>query len=64
MIKSTPASARSKINIKEGDILEVYLNGDEIVLRKVKTERPRIRLGNKLSLGDIEEAIERGEGNS
>ncbi|ACP56223.1 AbrB/MazE/SpoVT family DNA-binding domain-containing protein [Saccharolobus islandicus] len=64
MIKSTPTSARSKINIKEGDILEVYLNGDEIVLRKVKTERPRIRLGNKLSLGDIEEAIERGEGNS
>ncbi|AAK43179.1 AbrB/MazE/SpoVT family DNA-binding domain-containing protein [Saccharolobus solfataricus] len=59
-----PASARSKINIKEGDILEVYLNGDEIVLRKVKTERPRIRLGSKLSLGDIEEAIERGEGNS
>jgi len=48
-----PASARSKINIKEGDILEVYLNGDEIVLRKVKTERPRIRLGSKLSLGDI-----------
>lgn len=40
------------------------MNGDEIVLRKVKTERPRIRLGSKLSLGDIEEAIERGEGNS
>ena len=57
-----PASIRSKIDIKEGDILEVYLNGDEIVLRKVKSDRPRIRLGKKLSLEDIERAIEIGEG--
>ncbi len=57
-----PASVRNKIGIKEGDILEVYLNGDEIVLRKVKSERPRIRLGRSLSPEDIEEAIEHGEG--
>ncbi|QGA69112.1 AbrB/MazE/SpoVT family DNA-binding domain-containing protein [Sulfolobus sp. E11-6] len=56
-----PASVRSKIGIKEGDVLEVYLNNDEIVLRKVRSERPRIRLGKRLSLEDIEEAIERGE---
>lgn len=54
-----PASIRNKINLKEGDILEVYLNGDEIVLRKVKSERPRIRLGKKLYPEEIEEAIER-----
>ncbi|BAB65851.1 AbrB/MazE/SpoVT family DNA-binding domain-containing protein [Sulfurisphaera tokodaii] len=59
-----PASIRNKINLKEGDILEVYLNGDEIVLRKVKSERPRIRLGKKLYPEEIEEAIERGEGNN
>ena len=57
-----PASVRNKIGIKEGDILEVYLNGDEIVLRKAKNERPRIRLGRSLSPEDIEEAIEHGEG--
>jgi AbrB family looped-hinge helix DNA binding protein len=56
-----PASIRSKISLKEGDILEVYLNGEEIVIRKARSERPRIELGKKLALEDIEEAIERGE---
>ena len=57
-----PASIRDKLGIKEGDILEVYLNGDEIIMRKTKTSRPRVRLGKKLTLEEIEEAIERGEG--
>jgi len=56
-----PASIRSKISLKEGDILEVHLNGEEIVIRKARSERPRIELGKKLALEDIEEAIERGE---
>ena len=57
-----PASIRNKLGIKEGDILEVYLNGDEIIMRKARTSRPRVRLGRKLTLEEIEEAIERGEG--
>jgi AbrB family looped-hinge helix DNA binding protein len=56
-----PASIRDKINLKEGDIVEVYLNGDEIVIRKAKSERPRIKLGKKLTVEEIEEIIERGE---
>ena len=56
-----PASIRSKINVKECDVFDVYLNEDEIVLRKVRSERPRIRLGKSLSLEEIERAIERGE---
>ena len=59
-----PASIRDKLGIKEGDILEVYLNGDEIIMRKTKTSRPRVRLGRKLTLEEIEEAIERGEGSN
>ena len=57
-----PASIRNRLGIKEGDILEVYLNGDEIIMRKARTSRPRVRLGRKLTLEEIEEAIERGEG--
>lgn len=56
-----PASIRSKIDVKEDDVFEVYLNGDEIVLRKVRNERPRIRLSKSLTLKEIERAIERGE---
>ena len=57
-----PAAIREKLGIKEGDVLEVYLRGDEIVLKKVSASRPRIRLGRKLTLEEIERAIEVGEG--
>ena len=57
-----PAAIRERLGIEEGDVLEVYLRGDEIVLKKVKTSRPRIRLGRELTLEEIERAIEVGEG--
>ena len=56
-----PASIRKKINLKEGDIIEVYLDGDDIIIRKARSERPRIKLGKRLILGNIEKAIELGE---
>ncbi|EZQ01641.1 MULTISPECIES: AbrB/MazE/SpoVT family DNA-binding domain-containing protein [Acidianus] len=55
-----PSWVRERLSIKEGDILEVELRGDEIVFRKPKAERPRLRLGKKLTLEDIERAIESG----
>ncbi|WP_338602962.1 AbrB/MazE/SpoVT family DNA-binding domain-containing protein [Sulfolobus tengchongensis] len=55
-----PASIREKINLKEGDVLEVYLNGEEIVFRKVKTTRPRITLNEKITVEKIEKYIEEG----
>jgi len=57
-----PSKIRNKIGLKEGDIVEIMLNGEEIIIRKSITERPRIRLGRELTLRDIELAIERGEG--
>ena len=57
-----PAAIRERLGIEEGDVLEVYLRGDEIVLKKVRTSRPRIRLGRELTLEEIERAIEVGEG--
>ena len=57
-----PAAIRERLGIKEGDVLEVYLRGDEIVLKKVSTSRPRIRLGRELTLEEIENVIEVGEG--
>ncbi|WP_338602787.1 AbrB/MazE/SpoVT family DNA-binding domain-containing protein [Sulfolobus tengchongensis] len=55
-----PASIREKIGLKEGDVLEVYLNGEEIVFRKVKTTRPRKKLNEKLTVEKVEVYIEDG----
>jgi AbrB family looped-hinge helix DNA binding protein len=54
-----PSKIRNKIGLKEGDLVEVVLNGEEIIIRK-SPERPRIKLGRKLTLRDIELVIKRG----
>ncbi|MEJ2775394.1 AbrB/MazE/SpoVT family DNA-binding domain-containing protein [Sulfolobaceae archaeon RB850M] len=41
-----PASIRNKLGIHEGDILEFYIEEDRIVIKKVSTVRPRIKLGS------------------
>ena len=55
-----PASIRNKLGIHEGDILEFYVEDDKIVIKKVSTVRPRIKLGRKLTIEEIERDIERG----
>jgi AbrB family looped-hinge helix DNA binding protein len=55
-----PASIRNKLGIHEGDILEFYVEEDRIVIKKVLTVRPRIKLGRKLTIEEIERDIERG----
>ncbi|PVU71196.1 AbrB family transcriptional regulator [Sulfolobus sp. SCGC AB-777_L09] len=55
-----PASIRNKLGIHEGDILEFYVEEDRIVIKKVTTVRPRIKLGRKLTIEEIERDIERG----
>jgi AbrB family looped-hinge helix DNA binding protein len=54
-----PSKIRNKIGLKEGDLVEVVLNGEEIIIRK-SPERPRIKLGRRLSPRDIELVIKRG----
>jgi len=55
-----PASIRNRLGIHEGDILEFYIEEDRIVIKKVLTVRPRIKLGRKLTIEEIERDIERG----
>jgi len=55
-----PADIRKKLNIKEGEYLEVSLEGDRIILRKVTRIWKTIKLGKRLSIEEIEESIERG----
>ncbi|MEJ2777943.1 MAG: AbrB/MazE/SpoVT family DNA-binding domain-containing protein [Sulfolobaceae archaeon] len=55
-----PASIRNRLGIHEGDILEFYVEEDRIVIKKVLTVRPRIKLGRKLTIEEIERDIERG----
>ncbi|AOL17533.1 AbrB family transcriptional regulator [Sulfolobus sp. A20] len=55
-----PSAVRETLGIKEGDILEVYVEGDRIVIKKVKSKRPRIRLNKPVTLEYIDESVERG----
>jgi transcriptional regulator, AbrB family len=55
-----PASIRNRLGIHEGDILEFYVEEDRIIIKKVLTVRPRIKLGRKLTIEEIERDIERG----
>jgi AbrB family looped-hinge helix DNA binding protein len=55
-----PASIRNRLNIHEGDILEFHIEDDKIIIKKASTVRPRIRLGRRLTVEEIERDIERG----
>ncbi len=55
-----PAEARRRLGIREGDILIVEVRGEEIVYRPARARLPRIRLGRRITLEEIEAAIEEG----
>ena len=55
-----PSEIRKKLGIKEGEYLDVSIEGDKIVLRKVESRWKTIKLGKKLSIDEIEKSIERG----
>jgi len=55
-----PSSVRNVLGIKEGDILEVYVENDKIVMKKVESKRPRIKIEKLMTIEYIEESIERG----
>jgi len=52
-----PKEVREKLNISVGDVLEVRVEGDLIVIRKVSRKRKRIRLGKKLTVESVERSI-------
>jgi len=55
-----PASIRNRLGIHEGDILEFLVEGDKIIIKKVSSVRPRVRLGRRLTVEEIGRDIERG----
>ena len=55
-----PAYAREKLGIKIGDLVSIEVRGDEIVIKKVVQEIPRIKLGRELNVDDINKLIEEG----
>lgn len=55
-----PAEIRKALGIRVGELLEVHLEGDRIVLKRLERKRKRLRLGRKLPPEEIEEAIEEG----
>jgi looped-hinge helix DNA binding domain, AbrB family len=55
-----PASIRNRLSIREGDILEFLIEDDKIIIKKASSVRPRIRLGKRLTVEEIERDIERG----
>ncbi|GAB6134996.1 AbrB/MazE/SpoVT family DNA-binding domain-containing protein [Thermococcus prieurii] len=55
-----PAEIRKALGIREGELLEVSIEGDRIVLRRLRRERKRLKLGRNITPGEIEESIEGG----
>jgi len=55
-----PAEIRSALGIREGDLLEVRLEGNKIIIEKVELELPRIRLGMSFTTEEVERLIEEG----
>ncbi|WP_148882353.1 AbrB/MazE/SpoVT family DNA-binding domain-containing protein [Thermococcus aciditolerans] len=55
-----PAEIRKALGIREGELLEVHIEGDKIVLKRLERKRKRLRLGKRLSPEEIERAIEGG----
>jgi len=49
-----PAEIRRVLGIKEGDLLEVRLEGERIVIEKPELELPCIRLGKRITTEEIE----------
>ncbi len=55
-----PAEIRKALGIKEGELLDVELEGDKIVIKRFKKERPTLKLGRPVTPEEIEKAIEEG----
>ncbi|MCQ4448849.1 MAG: AbrB/MazE/SpoVT family DNA-binding domain-containing protein [Sulfolobales archaeon] len=55
-----PASIRNRLGIREGDILEFHIEDDKIIIKKASSVRPRIKLGRRLTVEEIERDVERG----
>lgn len=55
-----PASIRSRIGLREGDLVEVWLDENEGVIKVAPAKRRRltIRLGRDVSVEEIEEGVE------
>ncbi len=55
-----PAEVRKALGINEGELLEVNLEGDKIVIQRLKRRRKRLRLGRNITPEEIEGSIEEG----
>jgi len=55
-----PAEVRKALGINEGELLEVNLEGDKIVIQRLKKRRKRLRLGRNITPEEIEGSIEEG----
>lgn len=55
-----PAEIRKALGIKEGELLEVKLEGDRIVLQRLRKKRKTLKLGKSMSVEEIEKSIKEG----
>ncbi|WP_457753035.1 AbrB/MazE/SpoVT family DNA-binding domain-containing protein [Thermococcus sp.] len=55
-----PAEIRKVLGIKEGELLEVKLEGDRIVLQRLRKKRKTLKLGKSMTTEEIEKSIKEG----
>ena len=55
-----PSEIRKVFNIREGEYLEVGIEDDKIVIKKLERKRKRISQGKRLTIDEIEREIAEG----
>ena len=55
-----PSEIRKVFDIREGEYLEVGIEDDKIVIKKLERKRKRISLGKRLTIDEIEREIAEG----
>ena len=54
-----PAEVREALGIKEGDLVEVLLEGDRAVIIPLRKRRITFKAGRRFSIEELEEEVEK-----
>ncbi len=54
-----PAEFRETLGIKEGDTVDILLEGDRLVIMPLKRERITFKAGRKFTIEELEKEVEK-----
>lgn len=61
---TVPAEVRDALNIREGDVVEVLVEGDGAVIVTLKRKKITFRVGQTFTVEELEQEVEKARGES